>query len=66
VSKRAVRAVRVGTQSEMANWFETIEGVLQGCVLPSLLSWKWFWRNLALADTEDSGIVVTGSRMSNL
>ena len=53
-------AVRVGTNSEMASWFETLVGVLQGCVLSPLLFNVMLEVVIALADVDKSGIMVSG------
>jgi Reverse transcriptase (RNA-dependent DNA polymerase)/Domain of unknown function (DUF6451) len=59
-------AVRVGTKGEMFNWFETLVGVLQGCLLSPLLFNVMLEVVMALADVNESGIVVSGYRISNL
>jgi hypothetical protein len=59
-------AVRVGTNGEASNWFETLVGVLQGCVLSPLLFNVMLQVVMALADVDESGIVVSGYRISNL
>ena len=59
-------AVRVGIKGEVSNWFETMVGVLQGCVLSSLLFNIMLEVVLALADVEEAGILVSGDRISNL
>lgn len=59
-------AVRVGTKGEVSNWFETMVGVLQGCVLSPLLFNIMLEVVMALADVEQAGILVSGARISNL
>jgi Reverse transcriptase (RNA-dependent DNA polymerase) len=59
-------AVRVGSSGEMSNWFETLVGVLQGCVLSSILFNVMLEMVMALANVDEAGILVSGSRISNL
>jgi len=59
-------AVRVGTKGEVSNWFETLVGVLQGCVLSPLLFNIMLEVVMALADVDEAGILVSGARISNL
>jgi len=58
--------VRVGTNGEVSNWFETLVGVLQGCVLSPLLFNVMLEVVMAMADVDETGIIVSGNRISNL
>ena len=51
---------------EVFNWFETLVGVLQGCVLSPLLFNIMLEVVMALADIDEAGILVSGDRISNL
>jgi Reverse transcriptase (RNA-dependent DNA polymerase) len=62
--KTTKSAVRVGTKGELSNWFETLVGVLQECVLSPLLFNILLEVVMALADVEESGILVSGDRIS--
>jgi hypothetical protein len=64
--KSTKSAVKVGTKGEVSNWFETIVGVLQGCVLSPLLFNVMLEVIMALAQEEESGILVSGCRINNL
>src|SRR5664279_4512148 len=64
--KSTKSTVRVGTMGEMTNWFETLVGVLQGCVLSPLLFNILLEVVMALADMDDTGILVSGAKISNL
>ena len=57
-------AVRIGTQNEVSSWFDTLVGVLQGCVL--LLFSVMLEVVMAIADSEVGGIVVSRSKLSIL
>jgi len=50
----------------VSNWFETLVGVLQGCVLSPLLFNVMLEVVMALADVDGTGIMVSGYRISNL
>jgi len=58
-------AVRTGSNGEVSSWFETLVGVLQGCVLSPLLFIIMLEVVMALGDNEDAGILVSGFRISN-
>ena len=59
-------AVRIGTQNEVSSLFNTRMGVLRGGVLSPLLFIVMLEVAVALAYTDDAGIVVSGSKVSNL
>ena len=60
-------SVRVGTKGELTNWFETLVGVLQGCVLSPLLFNIMLEVVMALAlDNKEIGATVSGFLCSNL
>ena len=59
-------AVRIGTQNKVSSWFETLVGVLQSCVLSPLLFIVMLEVVMAISDSEDGGIVVSESKISNL
>jgi len=51
--------------SKMSSWFETLVGVLQGCVLAPLLFIVMLEVVRAMGDVEDAGILVSGGRINN-
>ena len=59
-------AVRVGSRGEMSNWFERLVGVLLGCVLSPMLFNVMLEVVMASANVDEAGILVSGSRISNL
>jgi hypothetical protein len=59
-------AVKAGTKGELSSWFETLVGVLQGCVLSPLLFNIMLEVIMALAATDEAGISVSGDRVNNL
>ena len=63
---KTLSTVRVG--GEFTDWFQTVVGVLQGCVLSPLLFCIFLEVVVARAidGDEENGVVVTGSRISNL
>ena len=65
--RSTVSAVRVGAQDELSSWFETLVGVLQGCVLSPLLFNIMLEVVMALSlDNSDIGATISGFLCSNL
>jgi len=65
--RRTVSSVRVGTQGELSSWFETLVGVLQGCVLSPLLFNIMLEVVMALSlNNSDIGATISGFLCSNL
>ena len=63
--KDTFSAVRV--DGELTDWFRTLVGVLQGCVLSPLLFCVFLEVVMARAlELEDVGVMISGSRLSNL
>ena len=60
-------SVRVGSQGELSSWFETLVGVLQGCVLSPLLFNVMLEIVMALSlEDKDIGATISGFLCSNL
>ena len=60
-------SVRVGSQGELSSWFETLVGVLQGCVLSPLLFNIMLEIVMALSlEDGDIGATISGFLCSNL
>ena len=65
--RNSVSSVRVGTQGDVSNWFETLVGVLQGCVLSPLLFNILLEVVMALSlEDKDIGATISGFLCSNL
>ena len=65
--KATKSSVRVGSSGEVSNWFETLVGVLQGCVLSPLLFNIMLEVVMAMGDQSESlGVKIAGARCSNL
>ena len=65
--RSTVSSVRVGAQDELSSWFETLVGVLQGCVLSPLLFNIMLEVVMALSlDNSDIGATISGFLCSNL
>jgi len=65
--RNTVSSVRVGSDGECLNWFETLVGVLQGCVLSPLLFNVMLEVVVALSlENKDIGATISGFLCSNL
>ena len=65
--RNSVSSVRVGTQGDVSIWFETLVGVLQGCVLSPLLFNILLEVVMALSlEDKDIGATISGFLCSNL
>ena len=63
--KETFSAVRV--DGELTDWFQTVIGVLQGCVLSPILFCIFLEVVMARAlEMEETGVVVSGTRFNNL
>ena len=63
--KETFSAVRV--DGELTDWFQTVIGVLQGCVLSPMLFCIFLEVVMARAlEMEETGVVVSGTRFNNL
>ena len=60
-------SVRVGSAGELSNWFETLVGVLQGCVLSPLLFNIMLEVVMALGEESvNLGATISGTKCNNL